>query len=87
MILELYTSSGCSRCRQAADLLRELMEETRPVRFELRVLDVISHLDRAVSAGVTVTPALVSGGRVLCAPLPERKRLREILLEALEESV
>jgi thiol-disulfide isomerase/thioredoxin len=63
MQFSLFYASHCSSCRRVRPLLRRLAASQRE-KVVLRELDVLEHVDEAVSAGVLRTPALVIDGRV-----------------------
>ncbi len=77
--VELFTSNVCPRCAQARTVLRELVDEFDEGLFELRFVDVVDQLDYAVEIGVMTTPALAVDGELLCAALPGKRKLRELL--------
>ncbi len=80
--IDLFVSPFCPRC--AATL--SAIESTATIGgrpLAVRRLNVVEHLDRAVTAGVRITPALVRDNRVLaCGSLSEREIRR-----ALEEDL
>jgi len=65
---------------QAKSILTGLVEELDNDQIELNFIDVVEDIDHAVEMGVLVTPALAVNGKLVFAPLPERK----IVLQALE---
>lgn len=79
--VELLTSNICSRCVQARDVLRELVDELGNEQFELHIVDVVEHLDYAVELGVLATPALAVNGKLICPSLPGKRKLRELLIQ------
>jgi len=80
MQLELFTADVCAHCVQAKSILTGLVEELDNDQIELNFIDAVEDIDHAVEMGVLVTPALAVNGKLVFAPLPERK----IVLQALE---
>lgn len=66
MQIDLYYAPHCSACRRVRPRLRRLVA-AHGDRLRLRELDVVTHLDEAVSARVMRTPAVVVNGRVRLA--------------------
>lgn len=66
MRIDLYYAPYCSACRRVRPRLRRLVA-AHGDKLRLRELDVVTHLDAAVSARVIRTPALVVNGRVRLA--------------------
>lgn len=66
MHIDLYYAPHCSACRRVRPRLRRLVAAYGD-QLELRELNVVNHLDEAVSARVMRTPAVVVNGRVRLA--------------------
>jgi len=64
--IDLFYALHCNVCGQARPRLRRLVA-AHGGRLMLRELDVVTHLDEAVSAGVLRTPTVVVNGRVRLA--------------------
>ncbi len=80
MRLELFTANVCAHCARAKSDLTGLLEELDNDQIELEFIDVVENIDHAVEMGVLVTPALAVNGKLVFAPLPERKTV----LQAIE---
>lgn len=80
MRLELFTANVCAHCVRAKSVLTGLVEELDDDQIELIFIDVVENIDHAVEMGVLVTPALAVNGKLVFAPLPERKTV----LQAIE---
>lgn len=67
---------GCKKCGQAAEIVRQVIEEYRlPAQIE-----EIASLDKIAEYGVLSTPAVVIGGDVKCAGrVPERQEILQWL--------
>ncbi len=78
--LELFTANVCAHCVQAKNIMTGLVQELDDDQVQLDFIDVVENIDHAVESGVLVTPALAINGRLVFAPLPERKTV----LRALE---
>ena len=79
LVIQLFTAPGCSNCGEARELLRQVLDELALCDLCLEVLDVVEHLDLAVSLGVLATPAIVIDGRLAITGMPSRRKLRELL--------
>jgi len=66
----LYLAGGTARAMQAEAQLRHLCETRLPEGFELEVLDVTDHPDRAEEDRVLVTPTVIR-----LSPPPARRVL------------
>ena len=60
--IDLFYAPYCSACRRVRPKLKRLAAPHAEIR--LRELDVIEHLDDAVSAGVRTTPTVVVNGKI-----------------------
>ncbi len=80
MQIDLFYAPYCSSCRRVRPLLRRLAAAQRE-RLVLRELDVVEHLDEAVSAGVFRTPAVVIDGQVRLAGTITETALKGLLRE------
>ncbi len=81
--VELFTSNVCSRCVQAKEDLRTVIDELGTEHFELCLVDVVENLDRAVQLGVLSTPAIAIDGELIFTGIPSRKRLKASLEKSL----
>lgn len=77
--VELFTSDMCPRCDQAKEGLRTVIDELGAEHFDLCLVNVVKHLDRAVELGVLSTPAIAIEGELVFAPVPGRKQLKAAL--------
>lgn len=80
MQINLFYAPYCSSCRRVRPLLRRLAASQRE-KVVLRELDVVEHLDEAVSAGVLRTPAVVIDGKVRLAGAITEAALNALLRE------
>lgn len=83
MQINLFYAPHCSSCRRIRPILRRLAATQRE-KLVVRELDVVEHLDEAVSAGVLRTPAIVIDGKVrltgVITPTALNALLRELQL-------
>lgn len=77
--LQLFYSPYCPRCRQARALLQSVVADQHAEDLQLEELDVLQELDRAVTAGILRTPALLIDGELLTGPIPTRGRIEALL--------
>lgn len=80
MQINLFYAPYCSSCRRIRPMLRRFVA-SQPETFVLRELDVVDHLDEAVSAGVLRTPAVVIDGKVRLAGAISEAALNALLRE------
>lgn len=80
MQIDLFYAPYCHSCGRVRPLLRRLAAAQRE-RLVLRELDVVEHLDEAVSAGVLCTPAVVVDGQVRLAGSITEAALKGLLRE------
>jgi thiol-disulfide isomerase/thioredoxin len=80
MQISLFYAPYCSSCRRIRPILRRFAE-SQPETLVLRELDVVDHLDEAVSAGVLRTPAVVIDGQVRLAGAISEAALNALLRE------
>jgi thioredoxin 1 len=80
--LELFYSPYCPHCGKARALLKELAADWPIGSLQLRELDVVEELERAVALGVTRTPALAIDG-ILSGLVTSRNALEKLLRDRL----
>lgn len=80
MQISLFYAPYCSSCRRVRPLLQRLAATQRE-KVVLRELDVVEHLDEAVSAGVLRTPAIVIDGKVRLSGAITEAALNALLRE------
>lgn len=83
--VECFTSNRCSKCKQAKQVLSELITEIGEENFELEFIDVVKNIDRSVEAGILTTPSLVINQQLISSPLPKQKTLKTILIQAIKK--
>ena len=81
--VELFTSDLCPRCSRAKAELRTVIDDLGAEYFELCLVNVVKHLDRAVALGVLSTPAMAIEGELVFAPLPRKNVLKAALKQYL----
>ena len=80
MQINLFYAPHCSSCRRVRPMLRRLAATQRE-KLVIRELDVVEHLDEAVSAGVLRTPAIVIDGKVRLTGAITQAALNALLRE------
>ena len=73
--LTLYVLAGSPKCQAAIFNLRRLLEEEVPGAYELEIIDVMEHPDRAEEDKVLATPTLIKR-----APLPVHRVIGDMSL-------
>ena len=83
MLIEIFSSPGCSKCSHAKQTLKTLVDELGQERIEWREVNVLDELDHAVELGVLSTPAIAVNGELVYTNLPSATKLRAYLLQLL----
>ncbi len=83
VIVEVFSSPGCSKCGHAKKLLRSMVHELGDDRIEWREVNILNELDYAVKTGVLSTPAIALNGELVFAGLPSAEKLKALLEEKL----
>jgi len=81
--VELFTSDACGRCSEARAMLWDTIRGLGEEHFDLHVIDVVTNIDAAVTAGVLFTPALRIDGQDANAALQNKQALRKALSVSL----
>lgn len=84
--VEVFSSPGCTKCGQAKDVLRKVVEEVGSGRIQWREVNVLDEMDYAVKLGVLSTPAIAMNGRLVFTALPSAKKLRATLEAEMRKS-
>ncbi|MDH5183175.1 MAG: thioredoxin family protein [Gammaproteobacteria bacterium] len=84
MLIEVFSSPGCSKCSHAKQTLKALVVELGQERIEWREVNVLDELDHAVELGVLSTPAIAVDGELVFTSLPNTGKLRDYLLQKVE---
>ena len=80
--IELFYSPYCTRCAAARQRLRALLCGAAGRHLAYRERNVLENLERAVELGVTATPALAIGGRLVNMRGWRERHLRKLLVSA-----
>ncbi|NIR43470.1 MAG: glutaredoxin [Gammaproteobacteria bacterium] len=78
MRIEIFTAPGCPSCEgavRAAVAAAEGLDEP----IELRVINVLEVLERAVRLGVRATPAIAVDGELVLTGMPSVPAMRTLL--------
>lgn len=84
MLIEIFSSPGCSKCSHARETLKALVVELGQERIEWREVNVLDELDHAVELGILSTPAIAVDGELVFTSLPNTSKLRDYLLQKVE---
>jgi glutaredoxin len=79
--VELLHIPGCVRCADAREALRAAAQAVAGEKLIWRDLDVIEHMDYAVTLGVLTLPAVAINGRLVFSSLPTPDQLRRALAD------
>jgi len=75
--LKLLTTSGCSRCDQAKQVIQKVQPDFPDLKVE--IINLMEHPEMAVQYGVMVSPAIVINEQVAFVGGVREDRLRERL--------
>ena len=81
VIVELLHIPGCVRCADSREELRRAALAVAQDELVWRDLDVIEHMDYAVSLGVLTLPAVAINGHLAFSSLPTPEQLRRALAD------
>lgn len=74
--IEIFSSPGCSKCRHAKDVLKNLAAELGGEKIQWREVNILDEMDYAVELGVLSTPSIAINNDLVFASLPSAKKLR-----------
>jgi thioredoxin-like negative regulator of GroEL len=77
--VDLIHAPACARCADSREALRQAAQTVAGEALIWRDLDVIEHLDYAVSLGVLTVPAVAINGRLVFSSLPTSEQLQRAL--------
>lgn len=83
VVVEVLTASGCSRCKQARTLAKEVIDELSDSRVHYREINVVDEIDYAVRLGMMSTPAIALNGELVFPAPPSKTKLRQAILNRL----
>ena len=81
VIVELLHVPGCVHCADSRAALRQAAQTVAGDDLIWRDLDVIEHMDYAVSLGVLTLPAVAINGHLAFSSLPTPEQLRRALAD------
>lgn len=84
--IETFSTPGCSKCAQAREALKAVVDELGKERVAWREVNVLDELDYAVKLGVLLPPAIAIDGELVFPALPSPERLRAELMRRLTGS-
>lgn len=74
--IEVFSSPGCSKCRHAKDVLKNLADDLGGEKIQWREVNILDEMDYAVKLGVLSTPSIAINNELVFASLPSAKKLR-----------
>lgn len=84
--VEVFSSPGCTKCAQAATVLKAVAEAMGPERVAWREVNILEEMDYAVDLGVMSSPAIAIDGELVFTSLPGVDKLRAELQRRLGRS-
>ncbi len=85
ILVEVFSSPGCSKCSHARELLKKIAIEKGEDRIHWREVNILEELDYAVSLGVLSTPAIAIDGELIFTGLPSVRKLQAVLEERISQ--
>ncbi|MBI4204818.1 MAG: thioredoxin family protein [Betaproteobacteria bacterium] len=85
--IEAFYTPGCSKCAQAKETLKSIVEKLGDERITWRDVNVLEEIDYAVELGVLSPPAIAIDGALVFHALPSAEKFTRELLKRLEQSV
>lgn len=85
IIVEVFSSPGCSKCGHAQTLLKKIVAEKGENCIHWREVNILEELDYAVSLGVLSTPAIAIDGQLVFTGLPSSRKLQAVLEARIDE--
>jgi len=83
--VEVFSSPGCSKCSQAKEILKTVIEELGKDQVTWRDVNIVDEMDYAVELGILSPPAIAIDGELVFPVLPKPGRLRAEIIERLEK--
>jgi hypothetical protein len=77
--VDLIHAPACERCAESREALRRVAQSVFGGALKWRDLNVIEHLDYAVSLGVLTLPAVAINGHLVFSSLPTPAQLQRAL--------
>ena len=84
IVVEVFSSPGCAKCVKAKDEVLRFIREHGRGAVDLREVNVLEAMDRALDLGVMATPAIAVDGELVFRTLPREKALRAELESRLD---
>ena len=84
--VEAFSSPGCSKCAQAKEMLKVIIEELGKDRVTWRDVNILDEMEYAVELGILSAPAIAIDGELVFPALPSPSRLRAEIIKRLEKS-
>jgi thioredoxin 1 len=84
--IEAFYSPGCTKCAQAKEALKAIVERIGRGRVTWRDVNVLEEIDYAVELGVLSPPAIAIDGALVFPALPSAERFARELSKRLEQA-
>jgi len=75
MKIDVFYADGCGNCGAARQALKDAVLAALPAGAEWNELDIVEHIDHAVSLGVLTVPAIAIDDALVFAKLPTAAQL------------
>lgn len=83
--IDAFYTPGCSKCAQAKETLKAIVEKIGRGRVAWREVNVLEEIDYAVELGVLSPPAIAIDGTLVFPALPSAERFARELSKRLEQ--
>ncbi len=82
--IQVFSSPGCSKCKQARKMLQNIVEGFEENHFNWKEVNVLNELDYSAKMGIVSTPAIVIDDKLVFNKLPTPDELKTYLIKLLQ---
>lgn len=82
--VEVFSAPGCSKCAQAKEALKSVVEDLGQDKVAWRDVDIIEEMDYATEVGLMSSGGIAIDGKLVFPRMPSAEKLREELIRRLK---
>jgi thioredoxin 1 len=82
--VELLSAPGCSKCAEAKQALKSVVEDLGQDKVAWRDVDILEELDYATELGLMSSGGIAIDGKLVFPKTPSADKLREELIRRLK---
>lgn len=82
--VELLSAPGCSKCAEAKQALKSVVEDLGQDKVAWRDVDILEELDYATELGLMSSGGIAIDGKLVFPRMPSADKLREELIRRLK---